>query len=56
MKIIHRDYALLIAVCFVASTLLGQGNSDNYVVSISKSSLQPLAQVEDGSAGRGKNC
>ena len=50
MKIIHRDYAFLIAVCFAASILLGQGNSDNYVVSITKSSLQSLAQVEDGSA------
>ena len=50
MIIIHRKYAVLIAVCFVASTLLGQGNSDNYVVSITKSSLQPLAQVENGSA------
>jgi len=50
MKIIRRHYAFLIVVCFAASTLLGQGNSDNYVVSITKSSLQPLAQVEDGSA------
>ena len=45
MKIIHRYNAFLIAVCFAASTLLGQGNSDNYVVSITKSSLRPLAQV-----------
>ena len=50
MKIIHRDYAFLIAVCFAASILLGQDKGDNYVVSITKSSLRPLAQVEDGSA------
>ena len=50
MKIIHRHYSLLIVVCFAASTLLGQGNLDNYVVSITKSSLQSLAQVEEGSA------
>ena len=49
MKIIHRYNAFLIAVCFAASTLLGQSSGDNYVVFISKSSLRPMAQVEDGS-------
>ena len=54
MKIIHRHYAFLIAVSFAASTLLGQGKGDNYVVSITKSSLRPLAQVEDGSSAEKK--
>ena len=49
MKILHRFNAFLITVIFTLSTLLGQGNSENYVVFISKSSLRPMAQVEDGS-------
>ena len=43
MKIMHKHYAFLIAVFFAVSTLLGQGNSDNYVVSITKSSLRSSA-------------
>ena len=47
-------YALLFSYLINTAFLYGQDNEKNYVVTFTKSSLKPMAQVEDGTGAERK--
>jgi hypothetical protein len=48
-------YVLLFSYFTNAAFINGQDNEKNYVVTLTKSSLKPMAQVEDGSGDERKD-